>query len=339
VIRIFDFDLKILSNQRTQIMGFAMLCVVFFHSSFDLSFSPPLKILKQWGDIGVDIFLVMSGMGIYHSLNRRSDIPAYIRGRLRRIVPEHLLVCGVWFFFLDVLLYSEGVSAFLMDVTSLNFWINGRLTNWYLSSLLLMQLLTPAFINHWKKHSAAGLLAVPVVLLICLVITYTPVLDENLGHLLVFFYRIPAYLIGLFVGRRICENRSVISIPVPLVLIALSVSAGILFISSGLTPLYLRWSLRYAAYLPISLTICCIVTRLPDNKVFHHFGTNSLEIYLLHEKVLWVLSILAYKVIGDGLIQSTFVNILAILLTCIGAKILKYIFTHIITEKGVKSVA
>jgi hypothetical protein len=226
-----------------------------------------------------------------------------------------------------------------MDVTSLNFWINGRLTTWYLSSLLLMQLLTPAFIKQWKKHTAVGPLTISVVLLICLVITYTPVLDESLGHLLVFFYRIPAYLIGLFIGRRICESRSVISISVPLVFITLSVSAGILFISSGLTPLYLRWVLRYAVYLPISLAICCIVTRLPDNKVFHHFGTNSLEIFLLHDKVLWVLTVLARRIFGDGLVQSTFINILAILLTCVGAKILKYTSMRIITKKGAKSVA
>lgn len=60
------FDLSILSKRRTQIMGFAMLAVVYFHSGFDLSMIPLLQILKQWGDIGVDIFLVMSGIGIYH---------------------------------------------------------------------------------------------------------------------------------------------------------------------------------------------------------------------------------------------------------------------------------
>ena len=320
-------------------MGFAMLCVVFFHSGFDLSMIPPLHLLKQWGDIGVDIFLLISGLGIYHSLNRNPDIPAYIRGRLCRIVPKHLLVCGVWFFFLDVLLYREGIVTFLMDVTSLNFWTKGKLTTWYLSSLLLMQLLTPMFIRQWKKHPYEGFLAIPAVLLTCLGITYTPVLDNSLGHLLVFFYRFPAYLLGLFIGRRICENRSIVSIPILLVWLTLGVSFGILIISSGLTPWYLRWVLRYAAYLPIALAICCGVIRLPDNKVFRYFGTNSLEIYLLHEKVLWVLSILARRIIGDGFIQSAVFIILAILLTCVGAKILKNLFTHIITEKGVKSVA
>ena len=320
-------------------MGFAMMCVVFFHSSFDFHIIPPLNVLKQWGDIGVDIFLLMSGLGIYHSLSRNSDIPAYIRGRLRRIVPKHLLVCGVWFFFLDVFLYKEGILTFLMDVTSLNFWTNGKLSTWYLSSLLLMQLLTPMFIRQWRKHPSVGFLAIPVVLLICLGITYTPVLDSSLGHLLVFFYRIPAYLVGLFIGRRICEDRAIVSLPVPLVWVTLGVSVGILIISSGLTAWYLRWVLRYAAYLPIALAICCGIVQLPDNKVFRYLGMNNLEIYLLHEKVLWTLSIVVHKVIGDGLISSTCVNILAILLTCFGAKVLKHIFTHIITEKGVKSVA
>ena len=320
-------------------MGFAMLCVVFFHSSFDLSMIPPLHLLKQWGDIGVDIFLVMSGMGIYHSLNRKQDISSYIRGRLRRILPAHLLVCGVWFFFLDVILYKVGFLTFLMDVTSLSFWINGRLTTWYLSSLLLMQILTPAFLFLWKKHPSVGLIAVPAVLLICLGITYTPVLNQSLEHLLVFFYRIPAYLVGLYIGRRICENRAIISIPAPLALLTLGMSICILVISSGLTPLYLRWVLRYMVYLPIAVMLCGIAIQIPENRFFDYFGKRSLEIFLLHDKVLWVLSILGNRIIGKGMIQSNVVNILAILLTCVGAEILRYIFSRIYARKGVKSVA
>ena len=128
----FHCDLKRFSTSRTQIMGVSMMLVVLFHSGFELSAVPILSLLKQWGDIGVDMFLLMSGMGIYHSLNKKPDTAAYIRNRFRRILPAHLIVCGCWFFFLDIVLYREGILTFLMDVTSLNFWINGRLTTWYL---------------------------------------------------------------------------------------------------------------------------------------------------------------------------------------------------------------
>lgn len=335
----FRFDLEVLSKRRTQIMGFAMLSVIYFHSGFDFSFIPPLQLLKQWGDVGVDIFLVMSGIGIYHSLSHKSNVPAYIRSRLRRILPAHLLVCGCWFFFLDIILYRESFLTFLMDVTSLNFWINGRLTTWYLSSLLVMQFLTPAYAGMWKRYPHMDRVIIPVVLLLCLGITYIPALNQAFEHLLVFFYRIPAYLVGLSIGRRICENRASVSVSAPLVACILGISICILAISSGLTPWYLRWVLRYATYLPIALILCGITVHLPENRLFRYFGTRSLEIYLLHEKILWVISIIACRVIGDGTLQTTLINVLAILVSCAGAEILRYILKHFFTRKGVKRLA
>lgn len=327
------FDLTMLSKRRTQIMGFAMLSVVFFHSGFDLSMIPLLQLLKQWGDIGVDIFLVMSGIGIYHSLSRKPDVSSYLRSRVRRIVPAHLLVSSVWFFFLDMILYKEGFVTFLMDVTSLSFWINGRLTTWYLSSLLVMQFLSPFYVNLWKKHPALDRVAIPVVILGCLCITYTPALNQALEHLLIAFYRIPAFLVGLSIGRRICENRSTLSISAPLGLLLLGGSICILVISSGLTPLYLRWVLRYAVYLPIALALCFAVIHVPENKLFRYFGTRSLEIFLLHDKVVWVTTILARRIWGEGPLRCAIVNVLAILIACIGAEILHRVIVLIFSEK------
>lgn len=312
-------------------MGVSMMLVVLFHSGFELSAVPILSLLKQWGDIGVDMFLLMSGMGIYHSLNKKPDTAAYIRNRFRRILPAHLIVCGCWFFFLDIVLYREGILTFLMDVTSLNFWINGRLTTWYLSSLLVMQVLTPMYIKIWKKHPRLDWFSIPVAYLLCGVITYTPVLNSALEHLLV--YRIPAYLVGLSIGKKICEQRSEISVSAPVVICVLGLSSLVLAISSGLTPFYLRWVLRYAAYLPLAIMLCVVVTLIPDNKLLAFWGKQSLEIYLLHEKVLWVLSVISGRIFSDGADYSFVINVLAILISCFGAQILHKLISHLIRRK------
>lgn len=329
----FHFDLKQFSVKRTQIMGIAMICVVIFHSGFDLSAFPILSNLKQWGDVGVDIFLVMSGIGIYHSLQRKPNVSQYLRNRLLRILPAHLIVCGCWFFALDILLYREGILTFLMDVTSLNFWINGHLTTWYLSSLLVMQILTPAYIEFWKKHPRFDWISILLVYLMCLTITYTPALNNCLEHLLIFFYRIPSYLVGLSLGRKIYNNRSKITAPLPLVITVLFLSIGVLMISSGLTPFYLRWVLRYAAYLPLALMLCAGATLIPQNGILHFWGTRSLEIYLLHEKILWILSILSNRLIGADNSSPFLINLLAILLSCFGAQILHKLLSRFVQRK------
>lgn len=314
-------------------MGVSMILVVLFHSGFDLSAVPLLALLKQWGDIGVDMFLLMSGIGIYHSLYKKPDTAAYIRNRFHRILPAHLIVCGCWFFFLDIVLYREGILTFLMDVSSLNFWFNGQLTTWYLSSLLVMQVLTPMYIKIGEKYPRFDCFIIPAVFIVCGVITYTPALDSILNHLLVFVYRIPAYLVGLSIGKKICEQRSEISVSVPVVICVLGLSSLILAISSGLTPFYLRWVLRYVAYLPLALMLCAVAALIPNNGILHFCGTRSLEIYLLHEKLLWVLTVLSSRLIGQDNNSSFLINLLAVLLSCFGAEILHKLIARFIQRK------
>jgi len=135
-----DFDYKILSTKRTTIMGTAMLLVVFFHSSIDLSRIPILQLIKQSGDIGVDIFLIASGIGIYFSLLKHQSFVAYISSRIQRILPAYFIINSIWFAAWDFILGDPDFLAFLLDISSLSFWLNGRLTTWYLSSLFLLQL-------------------------------------------------------------------------------------------------------------------------------------------------------------------------------------------------------
>lgn len=59
---------KIISTYRTQLMGVAMLWVVLFHATF--SINNPLQGVKAIGYGGVDIFLMLSGMGLYFSYKK-----------------------------------------------------------------------------------------------------------------------------------------------------------------------------------------------------------------------------------------------------------------------------
>ena len=73
-----------LSAYRSELMGFAILWVVWFHSSMYVNFFPVsflnsgFSFIKKIGYGGVDIFLLISGMGIYNSLEK-NDISQYIK--------------------------------------------------------------------------------------------------------------------------------------------------------------------------------------------------------------------------------------------------------------------
>lgn len=330
-----NVDTVRLSKNRTIIMGMAMICVVLFHSSLDFSRFRLAQLVKQHGDIGVDIFLMMSGMGIYSSLEKMSSIKAYIQRRVRRIVPAYLLANGCWFFLVDLILHTNGIEQFLLDVSSLSFWINGRLTTWYLSSLLVLQLLTPKYLQIWRKVPDLNKISIVFAVIMPVCITYTPRLDASLGHLLIFFYRIPAYLAGLEIGKALNSEKSTVLVPKTVLVTSLGMSILILVIINGSLPIYLRWALRYTAFLPIAVVLSCFFSRVPGNAVVSFFGTRSLEIYLLHEKVLWILSAINRHFSCGLKANGLLINMLSIGLCCIGAEILHRLAGMMISRKVV----
>ena len=59
---------KSLSKFRSEIMGLACLWVMFHHNAFDWPNAlEALKRFSLYGNLGVDIFLLLSGVGLYYA--------------------------------------------------------------------------------------------------------------------------------------------------------------------------------------------------------------------------------------------------------------------------------
>ena len=79
---------------RDEIKGAAILWVVFFHAQLRLG--GLLYDVQKIGYGGVDMFLFLSGFGLYHSLSRDADAGRYLLRRARRLLPAYLPFCVVW---------------------------------------------------------------------------------------------------------------------------------------------------------------------------------------------------------------------------------------------------
>ena len=93
----------LLSRYRGELMGLATLGIMLLHTYQLQLTSLPLRAIRQMGFAGVDVFLLLSGMGICLSLHRRAGEPLgqYYRRRCRRLLPAFWLVVG---------LYSAGLA-------------------------------------------------------------------------------------------------------------------------------------------------------------------------------------------------------------------------------------
>lgn len=63
-------NLAIYSRFRTQIMGVATIFIILCHANENIEHLPDiLRRILVYGNYGVDIFLFVSGMGMFYSLN------------------------------------------------------------------------------------------------------------------------------------------------------------------------------------------------------------------------------------------------------------------------------
>lgn len=68
------FSLELLSKYRTQLMGIAAIMIIICHAvSYGVVLPSILKKITLYGNLGVDIFLFLSGLGCYYSLSNGGD--------------------------------------------------------------------------------------------------------------------------------------------------------------------------------------------------------------------------------------------------------------------------
>ena len=130
---------------RDEIKGAAILWVVFFHAQLGLG--GLLYDVQKIGYGGVDMFLFLSGFGLYHSLSRDADAGRYLLRRARRLLPAYLPFCAVWLCVM-LPLYGLGtvqsVRVVAGNLLMLGFFAGTpAMINWYVSALALTLLAAP----------------------------------------------------------------------------------------------------------------------------------------------------------------------------------------------------
>ena len=96
--------------------------------------------------------------------------------------------------------------------------------------------------------------------------------------------------------------------------------------------IYIPFALKYYTYIPLSFGICLYVSKVLDkfNKNFEllsFLGIYSLEIYLLHEKILWILMFSEKIIVIDK--YHIVINIIAYLLSMIAA----YLWSNVVLNR------
>lgn len=97
-----DLRWDILSRYKGELMGISIFWIVVFHLiGQKLLKLPPyltgLSGILYHGNLGVDIFLLLSGMGLYYSCKKNFEVGLFYKKRIKRIfVPYLFISIGYW---------------------------------------------------------------------------------------------------------------------------------------------------------------------------------------------------------------------------------------------------
>lgn len=267
------FNIGDISKYRSELMGFAILWIMTYHFSF--SQVPLLGLITLFGYAGVEIFMLVSGYGLYCSLDKNNALMHFYRKRFLRIFPIYYLI-GIAD---SIIVFHDNLLSYLFRYTTIGFWINGDYADWYIPTVIILYLIVP-FVKclfDLKKEYLCLLIA---VLFLFMAFYFADSITIDRAHYFT-VYRVPAFLFGMFCahwvkhgyGKKFYYLVTIIGLP--------------LFIY-----LYKHYPLiynyRFFSFLFLMPTIVIIVILFVHyanikliNRSLSEMGKASLEIYLV----------------------------------------------------------
>ncbi len=276
VFQKFKFTLNDIPTYRSELMGWSILWIMALHFRFITI--KPLGFIAQYGFSGVEIFMFVSGLGLYYSLQKRPSLPTFYRKRLFRIFPTYYLV-GV---IASLVLFGDNLQTYLFRYSTIGFWTGGPYFEWYIPSIVACYLAAP-FLKKLLDSRWSFSLGILVICMLAssYVMVWHPVFDRS--HFFC-YYRIPAFVTGMACAKWLLEGKSQTpSIKYGYWGVAI---AGMIVFAFCFPFHYVVYEFKYYSLfflMPIFIAFFCTVGKVSKalNVVFRSMGNASLEIYLI----------------------------------------------------------
>lgn len=293
-----DIQLFDISRFRAEHMGWAMVFIILFH--IHLPQSDPFFGLRRMGNIGVDIFLLLSGIGLWFSWtkNTMSSSDCFLRKwvgfywrRLKRIYPAWIVVTSLYYIpkFLSKEMHTlrEWIDLFGDILINWDFWLHDELTFWYVPAIMMLYVFAPPYMELVRRHPLYKWLVVMAVVW-CVIVQYVSPIHHALGHIEIFWSRIPIFFLGINIADGIKKKETIegnaIWMIVVFFVVCLATCVWLEQMRHGKFPLFLE----RMVYIPLTISTVLLLTKViacsPKwlNKAMAWIGGISLEIYLIH---------------------------------------------------------
>jgi peptidoglycan/LPS O-acetylase OafA/YrhL len=302
---------------RRQLMGIATILILYYHSKLGLSH----LLIQTDADMGVDIFLFLSGVGVFYSLKKNNIISFYKR-RLIRILPAYIVVFSIYYGYQSLTMSASvlmKIVYFFYRISTLNFWLNNVIDCWFLPAITICYLIAPLFCKILERDSRKGLcLIVGLIIINVLLSLLIPALYNFQWVKLILLNRLPSFLLGEYYGyaafhaisqKKLFDNQKKIMITSLMIIVGLIMCWAI---KGNFFPLrYVLFSVMVLPLTCLMARFCAFINSYSDakggaiNSILVFLGNYSWEFYLIYERITL------------NVVNSQWINVLIILLVTI----------------------
>ena len=303
----------LLSKYRGPIMGISALWILFFHAWIPLTentsnvFAVFIFILERYikrtGFCGVDIFLLLSGLGLTYAI-KKETLPVFYFRRLRRLLPVFLTVAVVRTF-----IEHWSPAEFFGNVSGYNFYVRDIYSFlWFVTAIITLYLFFPLYYKFFiSSKNQYVFTACAVLIWGVLSVALRSIIREDM---FAFTNRIPVFVTGILFGYITQNKKQTVFKKSTYIILTVIYAAGVvLAYIYNFTPFSFILP-QGNCFLPnylIAVSFPFLFSGLLDvisNKipaigkaviaVFGFFGTLSLELYCVQDKLMDIIPYFEY---------------------------------------------
>lgn len=329
-----DNGFKLIMKYRNVIMGIAAIWIFVFHTWIPLYHEPTNEItlffhsieeyVRKMGYCGVDIFLLMSGMGLTYSI-KKGSVANFYKRRLRRVFLPYLAITLIrW------PIDNWTLWMFLENATGFSFYTkNIHSFCWFVPAIATLYLVFPLYYRFFCKAKSKLLFtSLSIILWFLLSFVASGYLR---GDLYEFTNRIPIFLIGIYFGELSQKHTG----------IRLTKIHYLLFLATFASGLFLAYMYNFCDFeliLPygkevipnilISVSLAFYVAKLLDilnrrlpkpgrvlNEALSFWGKMSLEMYCAYICFLIPYFLICVRLLADLELPVLAINLVIFSLT------------------------